>query len=325
MKRREFVAFAALCGLAPRVGAQGRMPKIGYLVLSPVSEPPSRERQAFLEGLRALGYVPGENIEIVYASAQGEAEFLGDVCQDLIERKVDVIVVSGGIAVLAAKKSTRTVPIVMQAVGDPVGIGVVRSLAHPEGNMTGVSFLSSELAGKRMQLIREVAPAARRVAVLWDTRNANARAESQAGIAAAKRLELIADAAPVSVDAALPGVLEKVFASRAQALYVTFEGGLVARNRTYIAQAALKRRLPTVSGWSFFTEAGGLVSYAPNIPEMFRRSASYVDRILNGARPSELPVEQPTTVELVLNARTARALGLKVPQSVLLRADRVIE
>jgi len=325
MKRRRFLSVIALGALWLRASAQGRVPKIGYLVLSPLSDPPSKERQAFLDGLRELGYVPGKNVEIVYGSAQGEAEFLDDVCQDLLARKVDVIAVSGGVAVLAAKKNTRTVPIVMQAVGDPVGSGAVRSLSHPEGNLTGVSFLSSELAGKRMQLIREVAPSTRRVAVLWDTRNANARVEAQASIAAAKRLELVAEAAPVNADAQLPGVLEKVFSSRAQALYVTFEGGLVARNRSFIAQEALKHRVATVSGWSFFTEAGGLISYAPNIPEMFRRSASYVDRILKGAKPSELPVEQATMVELVLNARTARALNLRIPQPVLLRADRVIE
>jgi putative ABC transport system substrate-binding protein len=325
MKRRHFLASIGLGALALRASAQGRVPKIGYLVLSPLTEPPSRERQAFLDGLRALGYLPGKNVEIVYGSAEGDEEFLDDVCKELIGREVDVIAVSGEAPVLAAKRNTRTVPIVMQAVGDPVGIGAVRSLARPEGNLTGLSFLSSELAGKRMQLLREVVPSIRRVAVLWDTRNSYALLEAQASIAAAKRLEMVADAVPVNSDSQLPGALEKAFASRAQALHVTFDGGLVARNRSFIAQAALKQRIPTVSGWSFFTEAGGLVSYAPDIPEVFRRSASYVDRILKGAKPSELPVEQATTVELVLNANTARALGLQIPQSILLRADRVIE
>ena len=325
MKRRAFVTAAALLALAGRAGAQGRVPKIGYFIFTSLSEPPSLERQAFLDALRALGYVPGKNIEIVYASAQGEAVFLDEVCQDLIQRKVDLIVVSGGVAVLAAKRNTRTIPIVMQAVGDPVGTGVVRSLAHPEGNITGVSFLSSELAGKRMQLIREVLPAARRVAVLWDPRNSNASVEAKTSLEAAKQLGMRAEPFPVNADAQLPATLDRIHSSGAQALYVTFEGGLVAGNRTYIAESALKHRIPTVSGWSFFTEAGGLMSYAPSIPEMFRRSASYVDRILKGAKPSELPIEQATKVELVLNMRTARALKARIPQSVLLRADRVIE
>lgn len=301
------------------------MPRIGYLLLTPFSETPTRERQAFLEGLREHGYVPGRNIEIVYRSAQNEAEFIDDVCQDLVAQKIDLIVVSGAIAVMAAKKCTSTLPVVIQAVGDPIGIGAVRSLARPEANLTGVTFLSSELAGKRVQLIRDLVPAAKRVAVLWDGRNPNARVESAVTLETMKRIGIKPEPVEVQSDTDLRRWLGQLKASRPDALYVAFEGGLVAGNRTYLAEFGLQERIPLISGWSFLTEAGGLVSYAPDIPSMFRRSASYVDRILKGAKPGELPIEQAARVELVLNIKTAKALGIKVPQSVLVRADRVIE
>lgn len=316
---------AAAVGLsAGRAAAQKRVARLGYLVLVAPIEPPSRERRAFLEGLRELGYVPGRNLEILYASAQNEEEFLPDVCRDLVARKVDVIVVSGAKAALAAKECAAGVPVVIQALGDPVGIGAVRSLSRPEGNLTGVSFLSSELAGKRVQLVRELVPAARRVAVLWDPRNRNAVVEAQVTIATLKQLGLLAQPVEVSDTARLKPALEHMRESRPDALYVAFEGGLVAENRTYLAEYALRIRVPLVSGWSFITEAGGLASYAPDLPALFRRSASFVDRILKGARPSELPIEQASVVELVVNMNSARALGVKVPRAVLVRADRVI-
>ncbi len=259
------------------------------------------------------------------ASAQNALEFVEDLCRDLVADKVDVIVVSGAISLLAAKRCTSKVPIVFMAVGDPVGMGAVKSLSRPEGNVTGVSFLSSELAGKRVQLIRDLLPAAKRVAVVWDSRNANARPESEATVAAAARLGLKAERYPVTSDAELRAALEGMRASRPDALYVTFEGGIVASNRTLIAEFGRRERLPIVSGWDFLTDAGGLISYAPNIPAMFRRSASYVDRILRGAKPSDLPIEQASSVELVINLRTAREIGVAIPQAMLIRADRVIQ
>jgi len=299
-------------------------PVIGpAVVLPPAGDP--RRTEAFLDGLRQHGYVPGKNVEIVYRSAQNAAEFLDDVCQDLLAQKVDVIVTSGTQAVMAAKKCTRTVPVVIQALGDPVGVGAVQSLSRPEANLTGVTFLSTELAGKRIELLRELVPNAKRVAVMWDTRNANARVESVATAQALARIGMQAEPTPLGSDAELRRFLGQLKAMRPDALYVAFEGGLVGNNRTYIAQAALEQRVPSVSGWSFFTEAGGLMSYAPDIPSMFRRSASYVDRILKGAKPGDLPIELPLSVELVVNMKTARALGIAVPHSFLVRADRVIE
>jgi len=323
-RRRFLAALSALVAASSATG-RARMPRIGYLLFSPLSETPTLERQAFLEGLREHGYVPGTNIEIVYQSAQNEAEFIDDICQDLVAQKIDLIVASGTIAVMAAKKCTSALPVVIQALGDPIGIGAVRSLARPEANLTGVTFLSSELAGKRVQLLKELVPAANRVAVLWHGRNQNARVESEATLEALKRLGMKPESLEVQSDADLPRWLDQLKASRPDALYVAFEGGLVAGNRTYLAEFALRERIPLISGWSFLTEAGGLMSYAPDIPSMFRRSASYVDRILKGAKPGELPIEQATRVELVLNMKTAKSLGITVPQSVLVRADRVIQ
>ena len=325
--RRLVLAGAVSALLACRLArAQApRLPRIGYLVLAPLTDPPSRERQAFLDALRELGHVPGKTVEIVYASAQNEQDFFDDVCRDLIGKKPDLIVVSGAIATLTAKKATASIPIVFMALGDPVGIGAVRSLARPEGNVTGVSFISSELAAKRVQLAKQLVPGARSVAVLWDSRNANARAESRVAIAAATSLRLKTESIALAEDADLSRALKRMEANRPDLLYVVFEGGTVASNRTLIAEFGVRHRVPVVSGWSNLAEAGGLLSYAPNIPAMFRRSASYVDRILRGARPAELPVEQAATVELVVNVRTAKALGIALPREILLRADRVIE
>jgi len=324
MDRRRFLACACLLAFGTRAAAQSRVPKIGYLLLVPLSERPSRDRQAFLDGLRAHGYVPGKNIEIVYASAQNSAEFLDDVCQDLLAQKVDVIVTSGALAALSAKKCTRNVPVVIQAVGDPVGIGVVQSLARPEGNVTGVSFLSTDLAPKRIEILRELLPRVKRIAVCWDERNANARAEAGATIRAINAVGLTAERFALQSDAELRRLLGQLNTLKPDALYVALEAGLVGENRTAIAEAAREARVPLVSGWSFLTEAGGLVSYAPDIPSMFRRSASYVHRILKGAKPSELPIELPSNVELVVNLKTAKALGITIPHAFLVRADRVI-
>jgi putative ABC transport system substrate-binding protein len=325
VKRRGFLALAALLASGAAGAQPSRLPRVGYLLLIPLSEPPSRERRALLEGLRELGYVPGRSIELVYRSAQNEADFLEDLCEELLAQKVDLIIVAGAITALAAKRCTATVPIVFPALGDPVGIGVVASLSRPGGNLTGVSFISSELAGKRLELLREVMPGAKRIALLWDTRNANAAAESRATVLAATGLGLMVVPLPVSADAELESALGRLRAARPDALYVAFEGGLVAGYRSYIAQATLESRIALVSGWSSMTDAGGLLSYAPDIAAMFRRAARYVDRILKGANPAELPIEQPTQFELVVNLRTAKALRIPIPQAVLLRADRVVE
>jgi putative ABC transport system substrate-binding protein len=318
-----FAALGAAGGPAP--AQRARLPRIGYMLLGPRVDPPSRERQAFLDGLRELGYVPGRTVEIVYRSAEGEEVFLDEMYQDLLRQDVDLIVTSATISVLAAKKATATIPVVMLAQGDPVGVGAVRSLARPEGNLTGMSFLSSELAGKRVELLLECVPAAKRIAVLWDTRNRNSVVESQAAFEAIRgrraRPEALAVASPRELEDALAG-LGKL---RPDALYVAFEGVLIGSHSALIAHTGLQQRLPLVSGWSPLTEAGGLLSYAPDLARMFYRAASYASRLLQGARPSELPVELATKIDLVVNLKTARALGISVPRSIALRADRVLD
>ena len=329
MNRRRALQVALGAGvLASPLGSlaqRARVPRIGYLLFVPLTDPPSRERQAFLDGIRELGHVPGTTVEIAYASAEGEPDFLGDACQDLLKQKVELLVASGPSATLAAKKATASVPIVMQAVGDPIGIGAVRSLARPEANVTGVSFISSELAGKRVELIRDLVPAARQIAVLWDARSVNARAEAAAALEAVSRLGLKPRELELSSDTDLLRALGRLERDKPDALYVTFEEGVVVNNRSMIAEFGVRHRVPLISGWSSLTEAGGLVSYAPDIAAIFRRSAYYVHRILKGARPAELPVELASRMELMLNLRTAKALGLAIPQAILLRTDRVIE
>ncbi len=309
----------------PAFAQQARIPRIGYLVLPSLTELPSRERQAFLDGLRELGYVPGSTIEIVYASAENEAEFLEAACADLVRLKVDLIVTAGALASIAAQKVTRSVPIVMLALGDAIGIGLVKSLARPGGNLTGVSFLSTELAGKRMQLLKDLLPGAKRIAVMWNPENPNSLNEKRAAIAGARTLKLATQDLPVASDRALAAAMKSLESHRPDALYVTFEGGLIAEHRSEIAEFGMRHRVPIVSGWTSLTEAGALFSYAPDIPVIFHRAAHYVQRILQGAKAGDLPIELPTKVELVLNAKTARALGVKFPQELLLLADRVIE
>jgi putative ABC transport system substrate-binding protein len=327
MKRRALLVLGAGVALASHglLARSARVPRIGYLLLSPLTEPPSRERQAFLDGLREHGYVPGKTVEIIYRSAEGEPEFIDATCRDLLDQNPDVITVSGALAVLGAKKATRSIPIVMLAVGDPVGIGAVPSLAKPGGNLTGVSFISSELAPKRLQLAKECVPKAKRLAMIWDNRNANAHVESRAVLAAAKQLGLEAEPLGLASDAELARVLGRLAAGKPDLIYVAFEGGLAAANRTTFAEFGLRQRVPIVSGWSFLTEAGGLLSYAPDIPAMFRRAAYYVDRVLKGTKPAQLPIELPTKVDLAINLKTAKAIGVNIPRELLLRADRVIE
>jgi len=326
MNRRDLLALACLAGAAQLVLAQPRrLPRIGYLLLTPVVDPPSLERQAFLDAMRVLGHVPGRSVEILYRSAEGDETFLDAMAADLVAAGVDVIVGSGSEPILSAMRATRRIPIVMLAVGDPVGIGAVRSIARTGTNVTGVSFISSDLVPKRIQLVRELLPRAKTVAVVSDAQNANAAEEVRATLAAVAAFGLAARPYPVSREAELDEVLESVAAARPDVLYLAFEGRLAAGNRHRFAQFALARRVALVAGWSRVTEVGGLLSYAPDIPTMFARAASFVHRILGGERPEAMPIEQPTRIELVVNARTAKALGISLPQSFLLRADRVIE
>lgn len=317
--------FGAL-SLSTGLRAQGaRIPRIGYLVLEPIRDLPSRERQAFLDGLRDFGLVEGKSFEIVYRSAENETGFLGAMCEELLRDKVDVLATVGAVPTLACLQTTRTTPIVFLAAGDPVGIGAADSLARPGRNATGVSYILSELAGKRMEFLRLAVPNARRVAFLWDRDNHEAKIEAQTAQQAARKIGIRTQSMPLDSQAALSASLERIARERPDAIYVCFAAGVVARNRTAIAEFGLRHRLPVVSGWAFMTEAGGLLSYSPDIQAIFRRSAYYVDRILKGAKPGDLPIEQATKIELVVNVGTARRLGIALPPAIMLHADRVIE
>ena len=327
MNRRQ--SLAALLALGLGAGrswaARGGLPSIGYLSLGSITERPSRERQAFLDGLLDFDLVPGKSVVLVYRSAENEPSFLRAMCEELLREEVDVLATPGAQATLAAIAATRTVPIVFLALGDPVAIGATDSVARPTRNATGTTFISSELAGKRIELLKLAVPAAKRVAFLWESSNRNARAESLGAQAAAESLGLGLETVPVDSQAGLNSALRRLALRSPDALYVSFAAGVISANRTAIAEFGLRQRVPVISGWDFMTEAGGLFSYAPDIPAMFRRSAYYVDRILKGAKPAELPIEQAAKIELVLNLRTARRLGLTLPPDLLLRADRVVE
>jgi putative ABC transport system substrate-binding protein len=326
MNRRESLAALLVLSSVPirPCAAREGVPRVGYLSLDSVTERPSQERQAFLDGLRDFGLVPQKSVELVYRSAESEPLFLQAMCEELVRENVDVLVTPGSSATLAALGARSAVPIVFLALGDPVGVGATDSIARPSRNATGTTFISSDLAGKRIELLRLAVPAAKRVVFLWERRNGNARIESDSAKAAAEDSGLVAQDMPVDSQAGLSSALAGLAARPPEALYVSFAVGLVSANRTSIAEFGLRHRVPVVSGWRFMTEAGGLLSYAPDVPAMFRRSAYYVARILAGARPADLPIERASKVELVVNVGTARRLGLALPPELLLRADRVI-
>ena len=327
MNRRHCLAALLALGVVtpPLRAVANRVPKIGYLSLGPITDIPSRERQALLDGLGALGWVPGKSIDLVYRSAEGEPAFLAAMCEELLREKVDVLATPGAAAALAAIRATRSVPIVFLALGDPIAVGATDSVARPSSNATGTSFLSSELAGKRIELLRLALPAAQRIAILWEGGNRNAQTESENAQTAARSLGLRGEPVAVRSQSEINSAFERLAANPPDALYVSFTAGLISSNRSAIAEFGLRHRVAVISGRDFITEAGGLLSYAPDIPAMFRRSAYYFDRILKGAKPIDLPIEQATKIELIINLRTARSLGLKLPPDLLLRADRVIE
>jgi len=313
--------------LAAPLAIQGQgarnVPKIGYLVLSPLAEPPSAERQAFLEGLRDLGYLVGQNLIIEYRSAAWNRELLPDLAAELVELKVEVIVVVPG-ATDAAREATKTIPIVVAAANDPAESGLVASLARPGGNVTGTAVSTLDLTGKRLQLIKEAFPKASRVAVLWSPAYEAASLQWKGTQAAARVLGVTLQALEVKDPRDFPGAFSAMTRKRPDAL-LTFISPLTTAYRPIIVEFATKNRLPTMFAGREAVEAGGLMSYAPNVPDMFRRAAIYVDKILKGAKPGDLPIEQPTKFELVINLKTAKALGLTIPKSVLLQADQVIQ
>ena len=300
-----------------------RIPRIGYLVLSPLVDPPTAERQAFLDGLRELGYVVGRTITIEYRSAAWNRDLLPDVAAELVDRKVDAIVATPG-TIEAARQATRTIPIVFTGGADPVVSGIVASLARPGGNITGWTFSLPEMAGKRVALLKEVFPKVSRLAVLWSPNNEGAEQDWQGTQEAARVLDIALQSLEVRDPKDFPTALSAMTRRRPHAL-VTFASALTSAYRPIIVEFAKKQRLPTMFGLRADVEAGGLMSYSPSAAQGFRRAAYYVDRILKGAKPGDLPIERPDTFELVINLKTAKALGVTIPTPLLLRADQVVD
>jgi len=284
----------------------------------------SKEAQAFRQGLRDAGYAEGRDLVIEWRSANGDYNRVPELAADLVQRKVDVIVVDTTVATRAAKRATSIIPIVMATIADPVGTGLVASLAHPGGNVTGLSMMTTDLSAKRLQLLKEAIPQLTRVAVLWnpDTPYHPKAIEEIKAVAPSLSIKPSFVGAQTSED--FSAAFSAVRRARAQALYVIIDPYFFNR-RTTLLSLASKARLPVIYGERNFVEAGALMSYGPNIGDLCRRSAGYVDKILKGAKPGDLPIEQPTKFELVVNLKTAKALGITIPESILLRADEVIQ
>jgi putative tryptophan/tyrosine transport system substrate-binding protein len=323
LRRREFITLlggAAAWPLTARA-QQGKLPTIGYLgTAAPSGWAPWTA--AFVQRLHELGWIEGRTIAIQYRWAEGRHERWAEIAAEFVRLKVDVIV-SGGNAALAAKQASAVVPIVFTMVDDPVGMGLIASLARPGGNVTGLAINQPDIAGKRLALLREVVPDLRRVAIMANVEYPFAVLEMAELETAARSLGL--DVAPFEIRRAedIAPAFEAL-KGRAEALYVVGDA-LVTTHRIRINTLALAARLPTIHVVRESVEAGGLMAYGPNFADLFRRAADHVDKILRGAKPGEIPVEQPTKFDLVINLTTAKALGLTIPESFLLRADEVIE
>jgi putative ABC transport system substrate-binding protein len=308
------VADAQQPGKVPRIGylGPGSPSTVGHLV------------EAFRRGLRVLGYVEGQNIAIEYRWAEGRFERLPDLAAELVRLNVDVIVTATTPAIQAAKQATKTIPIVMAVSADPVETGLVASLARPGGNITGLSLLAPEIVGKQLQLLKEAVPKVSRVAVLCNPANLSSAPQLREAEVAARplgvRLQILEARSPDEFESAFAAMTRE----RVGSLLVLGDP-LFFQQRTRLADLAAKSRVPAMYGVSEHAEAGGLIAYSANVSDVYRRAATYVDKILKGAKPADLPVEQPTTFELVINLKTARALGLTIPQTVLIRADQVIQ
>jgi len=279
---------------------------------------------ALREGLRQLGYAEGQNLVIEYRSADGRDDRFPGLARELLALKVDVIVTRGTPAAKAVKNATSTVPVVMTASGDPVGVGLVTSLARPGGNITGLSAIVGELSPKRLELIREIVPGLARIAVLANTSNDAVRRDWARIETAARSLGVQSQLLDLRESDALGPTFDDASARRADALVVVIDA-ITQANQQRIVDLAMKHRLPAIYSSREFVDAGGLISYGVSYPDLYRRAATYVDKILKGTKPADLPVVQPTKFELVINLKTAKALGIEVPPTLLARADEVIE
>jgi putative ABC transport system substrate-binding protein len=326
MKRRAFITLlggaAAAWPLAARAQQPAKLPTIGYLGSATLATQ-GQWAAAFARRLRELGWIDGRNVAIEYRWAEGRDERFAEIAAEFVRLKVDVIVTSATPPVVAAKQTTSVIPIVFAAAGDPVGTGLVASLARPGGNVTGLSNQLVDTAAKRVELLREVVPGLRRLAIMANVGNPVAVFDMHEVEATARTLGLEVTTPEIRRGEDIAPAFEAL-KGRAEALYVVFDP-LVGTHRIRINTFALAARLPTMYSVREGVEAGGVMSYGPNFPDLFRRAAEYVDKILRGAKPADLPIEQPTKFDLVINLSTAKALGLTIPESFLLRADEVIE
>ena len=313
------LTLSVLAPLVAEAQQTGKVVTVGILAIE--AFPPI---DSFRQRLRELGYIEDKNVRFEYRYAEGRNQRFRELAEDLVALKVDVILTWGTEAALEAKRATKTIPIVMGAMGDPVGQGVVSSLAHPGGNVTGLTSLSTELESKRLEILKEIVPNLSLVAVLSNPTNRYMATALHHTRVAADALKIVLNVHETHDAASLDNELDRVSRERPRALLVLADTFLEQQRRR-IAQFALKAGLPSAYTYREHVEVGGLVSYAPSYHDLFRRAAVYVDKILKGAKPADLPVEQPIKFELVINLKTAKALGLTIPPSVLGRTDQVIE
>src|SRR5215472_5597473 len=325
MDRRAFIGFVATGLLTRAYTAHAQQPakvyRIGILEAIPAAEN-AANLDAFRKGLAGLGYVEGRNLIIEYRSANGQAERFPDLASELVRLKVDLIVTRGTPAARAAKMATETTPVVMATMGDPRVI--VASFAHPGGNITGVTTFSTELTAKRIELLKELVPNLSRVALLHNMGNPAAPPELEEIKAAARSIDVHVQLLDIRSEADLSDAFARAAREHVGAIVIGADG-LTQAHRQAIVDQATRNRLPSSCPDREFVEAGGLIAYAVNYPDLYFRLATFIDMILRGAKPEELPVEQPTKFELVINLKTAKALGLTIPQTLLLRADEVIQ
>jgi putative tryptophan/tyrosine transport system substrate-binding protein len=320
------VVLLALGVIAEAQQPAAKVPRVGFLSGSGDPNTPGLQLEAFRRGLQELGYIEGKNILVEYRYVEGRVDRIPSLVAELMQLKVDVFISGNLVAIRAAKQATKTIPIVMVTTADPVTAGLIDSLARPGGNITGLSRLNRDLRGKRLELLKEVVPRISRVGVLWDTSSAPELATAFKDYeTAARALKIPIQSLKVrSSNPDLEGAFRDAAKGRVSALVTTRTAGLVPYPRK-IADLAIKRGLPSMNEGSEWVEAGGLMSYAASDADLFRRAAVFVDKILKGRKPADLPVEQPTKFELVINLKTAKQIGLTIPPNVLARADKVIK
>lgn len=323
-RRKLILAFGACTLVAPFecFAQSATLFRIGWL--SNGTPANTQFLDAFRSGMRDLGYIEGRNLVIEARFGEGSSERLDQLAAELVKLKPQVIVTQAGPATYPVVRAKPTMPVVFGFSGDPVEGKLIESYAHPGGNLTGMSYLSLELVGKRMEMLKEVIPSLKRVAIIANPHHPGEQSELRASESAAKLLGISIDYHRVSSDAELENAFAAILKSRNEAVVVFPDAYMTGKNGK-IAEFSLKNRIPTISGWASFAESGNLMTYGPNLRDSFRRLATYVDKILKGAKPADLPVEQPATVEFVVNLKAAKSLGIKIPGSILVRATKVIE